>query len=130
MDYQISVFFAGLFALLQLPITMAVGIRRSTTGIMFLHDGDDVLLRRIRAHANYTETVPITLIAMAAAEFGGAPDALLWSGGAFLLAGRTLHYYVIVFTAARGWPRALAMLLTFAAMTGLGGYALYAGFAG
>lgn len=123
---EITLFFVGLFALLQLPATVAVGIRRINTDIMFLHGDDESLLRRIRAHGNFVETVPITLLAMAAADVSGAHDALLWTGGASLLAGRLLHYYVIVFTDARGWGRGTAMILTFAAMIGLGGYALFA----
>ena len=67
-SYHINVLFIGLFALLQLPITMAVGIRRNQKAIMFLHGDDETPLRRIRAHANFTETVSITLLAMAAAE--------------------------------------------------------------
>jgi uncharacterized protein len=62
---EISFFFGALFALIQVPMTLAVGLRRRAVGVSFLDGGDDALLRKIRGHANFTETVPITIIAMA-----------------------------------------------------------------
>lgn len=70
----VTVFFVGLFALIQVPLTVMVGFRRAQTGIQFFDGGDQVLLRRMRAHANYTETVPIVLLAMAAAELTALPN--------------------------------------------------------
>ena len=78
----ITVLFVGLFALIQVPLTVMVGYRRVQTGIQFFDGGDQTLLRRMRAHGNYTETVPIVLLAMAAAEITGIPSWALWAGGA------------------------------------------------
>jgi uncharacterized protein len=79
-------------------------------------------MRRMRAHGNFTETVPITLLAMAAAELAGAPHWLLWVGGAVLLAGRSLQLATLVRT---GWGigRAIGMILTFVPMGGFGLFA-------
>ena len=122
MTLQITVLFVGLLALIQIPMTFAVGLYRVKTGIHFLDGGDVQMTRRMRAHGNFTETVPIALLAMAAAELSGAPSMLLWSGGALLLAGRLLHYATI---RQYGWAigRAIGMSITFLPMAGFGLYA-------
>jgi len=68
----ITALFIGIFVVLQIPLTVMVGYRRARTGIQFFDGGDQALLRRMRAPGNYTETVPIVLLAMAASELTGA----------------------------------------------------------
>lgn len=68
MAIQTTIFFIGVFALIQVPLTVMSGYRRVQTNIQFLDGGDQTLLRRMRAHANYTEKLPIVLLAMAAAD--------------------------------------------------------------
>jgi uncharacterized protein len=120
----ISTLFVGVFAVIQVPLTVMVGYRRVTTGIQFLDGGDQTLLRRMRAHANYTETVPMVLLAMAAAEVSGAVPWALWLGGLSLLVGRLMHAAILV---AKGWglPRAIGMIMTFVPMLGFGGWSAW-----
>lgn len=120
---QVTALFAALFALIQIPLTIAVGYRRAKTGIQFGDGGDVVMLRRMRAHANFTETVPVTLIAMAGPESLGAPEALLVAGGLSLLAGRALHYLTLL-RSGFGTGRAIGMVLTFSAMAAFGAWSL------
>lgn len=117
----ITILFVGLFALIQIPLTVMVGFRRVQTGIQFFDGGDEALLRRMRAHGNYTETVPMVLMAMAAAELSGLPSWALWAGGICLLVGRLMHAAILV---TRGWghPRAVGMIMTFVPMAGFGGW--------
>lgn len=121
---QVTILFVGLFALIQIPLTVMVGFRRVQTGIQFFDGGDQTLLRRMRAHGNYTETVPIVLIAMAAAEIASMPQWALWAGGISVLVGRLMHAAVLV---TKGWgnPRAIGMILTFIPMAGFGGWCIY-----
>lgn len=121
----ISTLFVGLFVLLQIPLTIMVGYRRARTGIQFLDGGDPVLLRRMRAHGNYTETVPVVLVAMVVAELTGAPSWLLLAGGTSLLVGRGVHAAILVI---KGWglPRAIGMILTFVPMLAFGIWCLRA----
>lgn len=125
----VTVLFIGLFALIQVPMTVMVGYRRVQTGIQFCDGGDQTLLRRMRAHGNYTETVPIVLLAMAAAEVSGIPLWALWAGGVSLLVGRLMHAVILV---SKGWgnPRAIGMLLTFAPMLVFGAWSVYQGVKG
>lgn len=46
----------GVFVVLQISLTVMVGYRRARTGIQFLDGGDQTLLRRMRAHGNYTRS--------------------------------------------------------------------------
>lgn len=120
---SITIFFVGLFAIIQVPMTVMVGFRRLQTGIQFMDGGDQTLLRRMRAHANFTETVPMTLAAMAAAEYSGLGDTWLWIGGLSLLAGRLMHAAILV---TKGWgnPRAAGMLMTMIPMASFGIWAV------
>ncbi|MDZ7869375.1 MAG: MAPEG family protein [Rheinheimera sp.] len=121
---HVTIFFIGLFALIQIPLTVMVGFRRVQTNIQFFDGGDQTLLRRMRAHGNYTETVPIVLLAMAAAEVALIPHWALWVGGATLLIGRLIHAATL---ATIGWgpTRAIGMVLTFVPMAGFGGWCVF-----
>ena len=116
----VTTLFTGLLAVLQVPLTVLVSYLRGRTGIQFLDGGNQTLLRRIRAHGNFVETVPITLLAMACAELSGASSAMLWRGGACLLLGRAIHVWAVLHPKGWGLPRIVAMVLTFYAMAGFG----------
>jgi uncharacterized membrane protein YecN with MAPEG domain len=122
-ELTVTTGFVATFALIQVPLTVMVGFRRVQTGIQFFDGGDLALLRRMRAHANFTETVPITLLAMAAAELSGVPSWALWTGGISLLVGRVMHAAILI---TRGWgnPRAIGMVLTLLPMGVFGAWAL------
>ena len=127
MPFVITPIFVGLFVIAQVPLTWIVGMRRVQTRIRFLGGDDDVLLRRMRAHGNYTETVPISLLAMACAELLGMPAVALWVGGALLVAGRIAHAIAIL---RSGWApgRSGGMVLTFLAMIEFGAWSLWQSF--
>lgn len=122
----ITMLFIGLFAVAQVPLTVMVGYHRLKTDIHFQDGGDITLLRRMRAHGNFTETVPIVLLAMAACELSGGPAWLLWLGGASLMIGRAVHAVTLI---AVGWAptRALGMVLTFLPMLAFGLWCLAKG---
>jgi len=116
---SVTLIFVCVFILAQIPLTVLVGLHRLKTGIQFLDGGDTTMMWRMRAHANFTETVPIALLAMATTEVMGAPNELLWAAGVVLLAGRLIHAMTIL---RYGWGpgRAIGMTLTFLAMAAFG----------
>jgi uncharacterized protein len=124
MSLFVTPLFIAILLIFQVVITNVVGYRRLKTNIHFLDGGDLTLTRRMRAHGNFTETVPITLIGMLTAELIGANATVLWIGGCLLLVGRVFHYWVIV---NQGWGngRALSMVLTFLAMLTFAGAILW-----
>ncbi|MFM2119363.1 MAG: hypothetical protein RL722_831 [Pseudomonadota bacterium] len=107
--------FVGLLVLMQVALTFIVIARRHGAKVSLMDGGDPALLRRIRAHGNFTETVPITLLAMLVAEWTGAPAWLLWAGGGALLLGRGLHASSLI-RRGMGAGRGAGMVLTFIAM--------------
>ena len=115
----ITALFAGVFGIMQVPMTLMVGLYRVKSGIWFMDQGDKVLLRRMRAHANYTENVPIVLILMLVAEMMFAPAGLLYACGISLLLGRIMHSTALL---TKRWSRLRppGMILTLLPMGILG----------
>jgi uncharacterized membrane protein YecN with MAPEG domain len=102
----ITSLFAALLALLLFTLTMTVIVTRMTTKTD-LGDGDNPLMfRRIRAHGNFVEYVPMGqwangpmgLILLGLNEISGAGAIWLWTIGALLLVGRILHAAGMIFT--------------------------------
>jgi uncharacterized protein len=113
---HLTLLFAGLCALLQCGLTASVILRRVQTGVRLLDGGDMPLVRRIRAHANFAETVPIALLLMALLELRGLAPFWLYCLGLALLAGRVLHAGSML---ADGppWVRLAGMVLTLGAIS-------------
>lgn len=117
MTLHLTALFAGVLIVIQVILTTLVGIYRGKVGVNFLHGDDEVLLRRMRAHGNFTETVPIVLIAMALAELAGAPAWLVLAGGTSLVLGRLVHAFNFMGSGGGvGAGRAIGMALTVIAM--------------
>ena len=87
----IAALFAGVLALVYVVLTLRViGIRRGER--ISLGDGGNAeLQRRIRAHANFAEYVPIGLLLLALAESLAAPMPLLLAIGGLFAIGRMIH---------------------------------------
>ncbi len=115
MTFSITITFIALLTLIQIPMTFAVGILRARTGIRFLDGGNERLTRHMRAHGNFTETVPITLLAMAGAEYLAAAPTLLWAGGGLLIVGRLAHA-IDMYRTGWGVGRGIGMIATFISM--------------
>ncbi len=98
----VTAFYAGLLTLLILGLSGRVIAARRAMGVS-LSDGDDVgLRRRIRAHGNATEYVPIALLLLALLELQQTPVAILHVFGATLFVGRVLHAAALSNT--KPWP--------------------------
>jgi uncharacterized protein len=116
-----TLLFAGACALLQCALTALVVVQRVRSKIHFLDGGNPTLLRRVRAHGNFIETVPMALLLMLLLELGGVASTWLVMLGTALLLGRLLHAAGLL-----GWgghrARLLGMVLTLAVLS-LGGLA-------
>ncbi len=88
---EVTALFAGLMLLLQLIFGAIVSANRGKLGIALGDGGNHKLLQHIRVHGNFSEYVPMILIAMAIAELAGTSSGLLWLGGATLLVSRLVH---------------------------------------
>lgn len=124
MVFPITGLFAALFALAFVGLTGFVGVYRVKHQIPFLDGGDPVLTKRMRAHGNFIEYVPIALILMALAEANGAPAALLYGLGGLLILGRFLHA-ITVLGNPWGPGRALGMAGTSGTIVIAGGWLIW-----
>jgi uncharacterized membrane protein YecN with MAPEG domain len=87
--------YVGLFGLLLIVLSLRVSFVRRDARIA-LGDGDnEILQRRIRAHGNFVEFVPIALLLLALAEHTGMGSLFIHLFGLVLLAGRISHAYGI-----------------------------------
>jgi uncharacterized protein len=106
---------AAFFALLAVPLSLQISLRRMQIGSDSTDGGgDNVLQRRIRAHRNFSEYAPLALICTGLVEYSGASTALVWAiAGAFAL-GRGLHAAVMLYVSSPK-PRGIPMMIQHAA---------------
>jgi uncharacterized membrane protein YecN with MAPEG domain len=124
----VTLIYAGLLALVFFVLSVRVVQGRMGKGRPSLGDGgDNAMLRRIRAHANFAEFVPMILLMIGFLEAGGAPSWQLHALGATLLVGRLLHGYAMAFTERFVFGRSVGAGLTFLALLAAGVLCLYAG---
>lgn len=107
----LTLLFAGVCALLQCLLTVLVILRRAQSGVNLMDGGDKPLLKRIRAHGNFTETVPMALILIGLLELRGLQSTWLWALGICLILGRVLHATSLLTNGAI-WSRLAGMVLT------------------
>ncbi|MGL5975541.1 MAG: MAPEG family protein [Aeromonas sobria] len=113
---HITLIYAGLLGLLFLGLSFWVVRRRAQFGVMIGQGEALELLAAIRAHGNFAEYVPLTLLLMALCELAGADALWLHAGGAMLLVGRILHAIGIQIPKAPNVPRFLGTLLFWLAL--------------
>jgi uncharacterized protein len=109
---ETTLLFAAIFGVLHVVFTLRVGAYRLSSKISLGDGGDKVLLKRVRAHANFVETVPMGLLLLVLNELNGlAENTLLILGSVFLLS-RLIHYVTIVYRLLPVFMRPLSMLGT------------------
>lgn len=112
LQLEATLLFAAIFGVLHVVFTLRVGVYRLSSKISLGDGGDKVLLKRVRAHANFIENVPIGLLLLLLNELNGlAQNTLLILGSVFLLS-RLIHYVTIVSRLLPLFMRPLSMLGT------------------
>ncbi len=84
---------AGLAALINFWLAMRVGQVRTKEKVSVGDGGNESVIRRMRAHANFVEFTPIVLILIAVIELAkgpGQPAWLFWVAALYML-GRAAH---------------------------------------
>ncbi|MDB5716025.1 MAG: hypothetical protein JWO15_3422 [Sphingomonadales bacterium] len=112
---------AGASALINLWLAVRVGQKRSAAKVSIGDGGNEPLIARMRAQANFIEYTPIVLILFALIELAVGSSILLWSAMAVYLIGRVAHGFGM-----DGWKigRSFGILATFIVMLGLAIYAI------
>lgn len=82
---------AAAAAILNIWLMVRVGAVRNAEKVSIGDDGNENVIRRMRAHANFTENAPFVLILIGAIELTGKGDPwLAYVAGLFMLA-RVAH---------------------------------------
>lgn len=121
----ITSLFAGIFALMLVPLTLQVGLKRIGTNVMFGDGGDEDLARRRAAQSNFTQYVPFVIVLLALVEMSGLPSAFVWAIGGLMLLGRLSHAYCFLAQDGKGNLRAVGMMPTMLSFLILGGALIY-----
>jgi len=91
MPLTITLISAASLAFINIWLAVRVMVVRYRGQISIGHGGDSLAETRMRAHANFTEYVPIALILMGLIELQGGNGTLLWAIGVALVVSRILH---------------------------------------
>jgi len=88
---MITAAYAGLLGLVFLVLTVRVVLRRGAVKTALGDGGDMLLKRRIRAHGNFIEFVPLVLILMILLEMQSVSLWIVHLVGVCLVVGRVIH---------------------------------------
>ncbi len=125
MNLMITGLYAGLLGLIFLALSIQV-IKARRKHMISLGDGNiDDLQKATRAHANFSEYVPICIILLLVAELTSQADIFLHICGFALVFGRIAHAYGLVTKSGASLGRVSGMLATFAVLITLSLWNLY-----
>jgi len=110
--------YAAALALFYVLLSIGVIRNRRHYKVSLGVGGAGELERSMRAHGNFAEYAPFTLLLLAMAELQGSPAAALHLLSLCLVAGRLFHAWGLSRPADVNRFRTVGMALTFAAMTG------------
>jgi uncharacterized protein len=112
---------AGAAALINVWLAIRVGRVRTKEKVMVGDGGNDAVVRRMRAHANFVEYTPFVLILIGLIELATGTSTWLWIVMAVYMAGRVAHGFGMDgIMAARGAGTGITLLT----LLGLGLYAV------
>ncbi len=118
---HIIALYAPLFGLLFFVLSLRTIRLRRKLHVGVGDGGHPELLRATRAHANFAEYVPITLIILYLMEASGGSHWLIHALTGLLLLGRLLHAWGVSQVAENIRFRICGMAFTFIALVGASG---------
>lgn len=118
----ISLTAAAVAALINIWLAIRVGQVRGSEKVSVGDGGNEKVIRRMRAHANFTEFTPFALILIALIELATGSSMLLWIAMALYMVARIIHAFGM-----DGWKpgRPIGIMVTMLTLVVLGGYAIY-----
>ena len=124
MNLEITITAAILLAVLALPLSIYVTLQRvrvgkeqgDITAAAFGPHSDIKLTAAIRAHGNFMEYVPFSLLMIGLAEVSGATGLWLWCVAIGFVLGRWLHAFAMLTNPYPPTLRGIAMMTTYTTM--------------
>jgi len=121
----ITLTMAAAAALINLWLAIRIAQVRGAEKVSVGDGGNERVIRRMRAQANFVEYTPFVLILIAAIELAGWGSDWLWIVGIVYMLGRIAHGFGMDGgTFGRG--RSLGTWITLLTLLGLAGFAIYA----
>jgi len=109
---MVTTLYTAILGLIYVALTFYV-IKGRFKAKVSLGDGKDAILsKRIRAHGNFIEYVPLALILLFLAETEGVSETLLHILGAALVIGRISHPIGLIAKEGTSFARASGVILT------------------
>jgi hypothetical protein len=88
---QTSLCLTAAAAVINFWISMRIGKIRVAEKVLYGDGGNEMLIRRMRAHANFIENAPLVLLLIALIEATGKGGVWLAPVGAVFMLGRVAH---------------------------------------
>ena len=106
---------------------MRVGRVRTSEKVSIGDGGNNLVIRRMRAHANFIEYTPIFLILLALVELAWGSNLYLWAAAILFILGRIAHPFGMD---GNSRLRMFGILSTMLILLGLAIYALVIAYSG
>jgi uncharacterized membrane protein YecN with MAPEG domain len=121
---MITLLYAGLCSILVVFLAVRVAQWRFRHKIGLGDGGDRELLKRVRAHANAIENMPLALILLGGMELNGYSDGLIHGFGSVLLVSRAAHAWGLSHTSGTSRGRLMGSLFTWLLMLAMALFAI------
>ena len=123
MILPITLTIAGAAAILHVWLSLRVSRLRRPLKIGVGDGGNEVLARRMRAHGNFAENVPIFLVLIGFIELATGGGLWLWGAAILFVLARIAHAFGMDRTGAN-WMRVGGISISWIVLLGLGIYAV------
>lgn len=120
----ITLTIAGAAAILHVWLSLRVSRLRRPLKIGVGDGGNEVLARRMRAHGNFAENMPIFLVLLGFLELATGGNVWLWGASILFVLARIAHAFGMDRSGANPL-RVGGISLSWAVLLGLGGYAIF-----
>lgn len=127
MKLEITLIFAAAAALINLWLSIRVGQVRTSQKVSVGDGGNEMVTRRMRAHANFVEYTPFFLILLGLTELAWGTNIWLWGAAIVFILGRIAHPFGMD---GNGKLRMFGILSTMLVLLGLAIYALFIAYSG
>lgn len=121
---MITLLYAGLCSILVVFLAVRVAQWRFRHKIGLGDGGDRELLKRVRAHANAIENMPLALILLGGMELNGYSDGLIHGFGGVLLVSRAAHAWGLSHSSGTSRGRLMGSLFTWLLMLAMALFAI------
>lgn len=109
---KITLVLSSVMGLMCVWLALQVIKNRRKHQISLGDGGIDELTRAIRAHGNFVEYVPLSLILLGCSELNQAPNLIVIGFAVLIFLGRAFHAYAFLAGKDHFKPRILGMKLT------------------